>query len=585
VETLMASRRGQWPVVAVHAVVAATVLVLVAVLALVVKPPAPPGIAAFAPQAAKPITKAPQNQSAHSGAGAGQCAPGQVCTGPSASPSAASLTASSPTPRATGGAAPPGLQCYEWPDGSITQTFDPQSPPCISTWNDTKGNGGATSPGVSATEIRVALPVNNTASPTGTWPDLKPMVDFFNTRFQFYGRQIKIVPFTSQQANEQYVGTFNVPTSQRADAAQITRLKVFATTDFVDPLQYSWSLPVFRDVLSKNKIISLAGGETTPYGTAQDLAGRAPYEWTYYPTIDALMNNVATMTCRQLVGKKAEHAPDASLRSKTRKFAVVIPGDQKLGGPLPGLSGLLRTLEGCGVRSPQVVRYDYTRDSRVALAASYRQMANDGVTSVIHFPYYGDGTSSAMGIAAQVNYRPEWVMIGWQKYLTDYQLNSPPTETEGAFGVGIWNKMPPLESEMWYQAYLAAGGDPGPLNNGDLPSGRAFYQEMLLLASGVQMAGPKLTPESFAEALRSTRFANPGAGSAPFYQGTVGFGPGDSAMVSDYTGFWLDTETTGNQVQTDKNLNNHRANCYVALGRRWTVDTWPTSDGFYRGCR
>src|SRR4051812_13036236 len=83
----MASRRGQWPVVAMNAIVAVTVLALVAVLALVVKPPAPPGIAAFAPQATKPITKAPLGQAAESGEGEGQCAAGQVCAGPSASPS------------------------------------------------------------------------------------------------------------------------------------------------------------------------------------------------------------------------------------------------------------------------------------------------------------------------------------------------------------------------------------------------------------------------------------------------------------------------------------------------------------------
>src|SRR5687767_11827874 len=243
----MAARRGNWPVVAVNAVVAVTVLALVAVLALVVKPPAPPGIAAFAPQAAKPITKAPLGQSAELGTGEGQCADGQVCTGPSTSPapSASALPSVGPSLPSEARGVPSALQCYTWPDGTVTQTFDPQSPPCIASWDDTKGNGGVTSPGVTATEIRVALPVNNTVSPTGSWPDLKPIVDFLNTRYQFYGRKIRIVPFVSQQANAQYTGIFNDPAAQRADASQITQLKVFATTDFVDPIHYSWSLPVF----------------------------------------------------------------------------------------------------------------------------------------------------------------------------------------------------------------------------------------------------------------------------------------------------------------------------------------------------
>ena len=49
------SRRGSWSVTAINGVVAATVLILVAVLALVVNPPAPPGIAAFAPQFLTPL--------------------------------------------------------------------------------------------------------------------------------------------------------------------------------------------------------------------------------------------------------------------------------------------------------------------------------------------------------------------------------------------------------------------------------------------------------------------------------------------------------------------------------------------------
>src|SRR3954452_2588945 len=287
-------RRGQWPVVVVNGVVAATVLVLVAVLALVVKPPAPPGIADFAPQAAKPITKAPQNQSAEFGAGAGQCAVGQVCSHGAPTPAALSSLGPKATvslPPLTG-AAPAGLQCFTWPDGSVTQTFYPQSPPCISRWDYRKGNGGATSPGVSGSEIRVAFPV---ASANSTWPGLKPIVDFFNTRFQLYGRKITIVPVPSQQADGNTTGKWNDPQLQRADAAQITQQHVFASTDFMDPISESWALPVFLDTLAKHKIVAISGGDVTPYGTAADLAKRAPYAWSYYPTVDQLMKNVATM--------------------------------------------------------------------------------------------------------------------------------------------------------------------------------------------------------------------------------------------------------------------------------------------------
>jgi hypothetical protein len=580
----MASRsRGGWPVVAVNGSVAGLVLVLVAVLALVVKPPAPPGIAAFAPQAAKPITKAPQNQSAQFGNGQGQCAVGQVCVGPSAKPSVTATalpSAAASLPPLTG-AAPAGLQCFEWPDGSVTQTFDPQSPPCVSRWDDSKGNGGATSPGVSGSEIRVALPVNGS---TPSWPSLKPIVDVLNTRFQFYGRHITIVPFHSTQADQNTTGPWNDPEAQRADAAQISQLHVFATTDFLDPIGESWTLPVFLDAMAKHKIISVSGGEVTPFDTAAGLAKRAPYAWSYYQTIDQLMTNVATMACHQLAGRPAQHSPDPTLRQKPRKFAVFIPSDEKMGGPMPGLSSLLRILDGCGIHSPKVVRWESGRTSGAALAASFQQLQRDGVNSVFFFPFGGNGgAGSPLITAQQLNWYPEWVVIGWNNYNTAFMLNDPRTETAGAFGVGTWNKQPQLADEMWAQSAMAGGGDSSTLVQ---PDGRAFYQEMLLLASGIQMAGPHLTPQSFAAGLHSTTFPNPGAGIAPFYQGTVGFPGNETVMVSDYTAFWLDTRTTGQEVSSSNGVNESKAMCEVGLGARWIEENWPRVDRYYEGpCR
>jgi hypothetical protein len=580
------SQRGRWPVVVVHGSVAGLVLVLVAVLALVVKPPAPPGIAAFAPQAAKPITKAPPAQSAQFGDGAGQCGRGQVCQGASPGPTAAPTVPPSPSAKPLTGAAPPGLQCYTWPDGTVTQTFDPQSPPCISRWDDSKGNGGATAPGVTGTEIRVAFGVNSNAS-LATWPGLKPLVDFFNTHFQLYGRQIKIVPYPSQQAVGQFDGTkVNDPALQRADAAEVVGRKVFASFDFLDNVPYSWALPVYRDVLTKHKIVSVSGGASPPYGTEKDLAARAPYEWSYYPTIDTLMRNVGTMTCRQLAGKPASHAKDPALASATRKFAMVFPTDEHLGGPIPGLSSLLSILDGCGIHSPEVIRYDANDDNQVLpQLEKLRQLKEAGITSLIFFPYTGSAARGApQTLADRAQYYPEWITIGWNKYLTDIWSGSPQNQKTATFGVAMWNKQPQLALENWFQAYTLAGGST--TGAAGMNDGLAFYNELLLLASGIQMAGPRLTPESFAEGLRSTTFPNPGAGAAPFYQATVGFGPGDAAMTNDFAAFWFDPSTNWDSYQGQPGLNFYRTDCYAVLGRRWSQETWPTADLFFRnGCR
>ncbi len=570
--------RGQWGVAGVNAGVGLLVLVLVAVLALVVKPPAPPGIAAFAPQASKTITKAPQSQSSNFGSGAGQCAAGQAC-------SLLPTTTTTP-PTTTRRGVPSALQCYKWPDGTVTQTFDPQSPPCIASWDEAKGNGGATSPGVTASEIRVALPDWGTAP---GYPGVKPIVDFFNTHYQFYGRKITIQPFTSQQANAQATSNFNQPDLQRADATQITTMKVFATTDFVEPLHYSWSLPVFRQILTDHKIVSLHGGEEVPYGSERDLEAHAPYEWSYYTPIDSVMRNFGVLTCRQLVGKPANHSRDGDLRSATRKFAAVLPAEDELGGPMPGLDTLKQALAACGVPDLKVVYFSF-RDRALAahMAPAMRQLHNDGVTSIYWFPDGGgSGASHPWQVANLVGYHPEWLMIGWNNYQSAFELENVPTESGSAFGVGVWNKFQPLGLEFWERAFIAAGGDAAQVHTGAITSGRAFYQELLLLAAGIQMAGPNLTPETFARGLHTTTFPNPGAGGPPFYQGRVGFEGSDVTMVNDMQAFWLDTRLPGQAVPQQPNNNEYLAMCYVNLGKRYSLDTWPTADGFYQNgvCR
>jgi hypothetical protein len=463
----------------------------------------------------------------------------------------------------------------------VTQTFDPQSPPCIASWDDRRGNGGATAAGVSGTEIRVALP---RAGSNSTWPALRPLVDFVNTHFQLYGRRITVVPFPSQQADQQAIGNPDDPQAQRADAAAVTQLKVFASLDFLDPLPSGAALPVFVDTLTKHKIITIAGGDNSPYLSVKALEKNAPYGWSYQPTLDRVMTNVGAMTCRQLVGKPAVHAPDPELRNKPRKFALLLPTDAYLGGPPPGLPDLLTQLDGCGVHDPKVVRWDADEYAPTELAASFRQLALDGVTSVIYLNVGGSGTpGSPLVQATNANFRPEWVLLGWNQYMTAYLLNDSTLQTSGAFGVGVWNKEPQAPLEMWNRAYANTGS--APLSPG-VYNARGFYHELLLLAAGIQMAGPHLTPESFAEGLRSTTFPNPGAGGAPSYQGTVGFADAP-IMVKDLNAFWLDTRTSGAEVANSSYGNTYRAFCYAAVGLRWAEGTWPRSAGFYdRGiCR
>jgi hypothetical protein len=99
-----------------------------------------------------------------------------------------------------------------------------------------------------------------------------------------------------------------------------------------------------------------------------------------------------------------------------------------------------------------------------------------------------------------------------------------------------------------------------------------LYQNLLVLASGIQMAGPHLTPQTFQDGLFRTRFPNPGADGPPWYQARVGFGPGNHSMVETEAPVWWSSSGQGTGE------GNPQTFCYVAQGRRYGIGEWPVGD-------
>jgi hypothetical protein len=107
--------------------------------------------------------------------------------------------------------------------------------------------------------------------------------------------------------------------------------------------------------------------------------------------------------------------------------------------------------------------------------------------------------------------------------------------------------------------------------------GREYeYRNLLLIASGIQMAGPDLTPKTFQQGLQRAIFPNPDTG---IRAGHVGFAGGSHAMTVDAAEFWwsntdpgpLPDESTGGTW------------CYVDHGARHSLaDPWPAGDPFFR---
>jgi hypothetical protein len=557
-------KRGSRAVTAVNGAVAIGVVVVLAAVALVVKPPAPPGVSEFAPQAAKPISKAPPGQSSQFGNGAGACQVGLTCTGPQST--RAPLPAATHPVKGVEGV-PSALQCYTWPDGSVTQTFDPQSPPCVASWPEAeKGNGGATSQGVTSGSIRIAVPVRGSvASARG----IQPLIDFFNSQFQFYGRRMVLVPFVTS-------GYGRDLSSQRADGAQLASLRVFGSLD------YAWTefrlkdISTYLDLAAKAHVVTVSAGRQLQPSDLLD--ERAPYLWSYGQPMDVRERALGNVICRQLAGKPARHSSEFAVTP--RKFGVLVPSPRVLGGNTsPDVADLKAALGRCGIH-PEVATYNSTNQDAndTSLAQQMVAWKGDGVTSVI---FVSAGTGDAtMRTASQVGYHPEWLTLG--SHMDDAEVNwsqEPPDQLRSLFGLGAWDRHVNEADEPVSRAYASQG--PGSTPGGlGLWYTQPIYHELLLLASGIQAAGANLTPTTFESGLQALPFPNPGGGAAPYYQAHVGFGT-SHVMVVDDALVWWNPAIRGQNACAGGCPDPQGGFCYVDHAARWHPEAFPDADRFF----
>jgi hypothetical protein len=99
------------------------------------------------------------------------------------------------------------------------------------------------------------------------------------------------------------------------------------------------------------------------------------------------------------------------------------------------------------------------------------------------------------------------------------------------------------------------------------------YRALLLLASGIQMAGPRLTVETFRDGLRNTVFPNP---VTPANAGDVDVKPDGYSLTADGTEWWWSNDDPGPFSDSAAHAGTV---CYVDKGRRHKLGGWPKGPG------
>ena len=431
------------------------------------------------------------------------------------------------------------LACYGWPDGSVTQTFDPQSPACVPGRDVARGNGGATAVGVTPTAVRVGVPRAQLSAYRG-------YAAFFGSHFQLYGRAIQVVPLDETDLSS--------PEGQQAVAEEASQQQVFAV--LVDPPGTAGPAAVpaqLLDVAARRRLVTVLTGSSQVSSTS--LAALSPYAWSYAAGLDRLQQAAGALACELLAGRKASHA--ASLSGHARRFGLLLPDAARAGGSDLDSGPVEEALDGCH-STAKVERVDAT--SPFDVSAALLRFKREGVTSVL--PYLTARTVSrvAMPAAEQLGFHPEWVLTGVDDAPDEADWrHAPAAQTAGLFGLASWS--PPRASGARPAAAAAVGG----------AVDEAAYHALLVLASGLQLAGPALTPESFASELTDASFPDPGTTS---FAASVGFDDGDHAMVDDVALAWWRPSTA--------------RLCLVGGGTRWGFTSPPSTDpGLFdaeRGC-
>lgn len=552
-------RESLWPGT-VNALLALALLILVATVALIAHQDSPPAVAEFAPQDQQRIKDPNQAQTSNEGTSLGERVDQSVAPSPTPSGLAALLPSALPIDL------PSVKHCVGDPP---RQTEDPQSPPCVAYWQG--NNGGATYKGVTATTINLVYPptLSNAA-------EIHDFQEYFNRRYEFYGRRIQMVGMKVSYSQFAIADT-SPQGQQNAAVAADSEAHAFASLTF--PYAHG-SDQIYDNALASRGIMSTVGSPTQD--SEADIGSKDPYRWATLAPLDKDLRAQGALVCTTLNHQAPRFAPPQVSANyptgiPTRRFGLVVT--KNAGVPLPDTQPLTDAMKACG--APLVYQHDFEQGTSTEQQDSDSMvvgMISQDVTTVLCVCEQNVLIGDLFPSATKQHRNFEWIV---DTYLhgdqSMYYSTQAPDQFPGMIGLSWYNKRFPAEQTPWFEALREM--DPS-IQTIDYLQWSTDYSDMLLLASGIQLAGPNLNPTTFRTGLMRARFANPGAGTAPFYQARVGFSPGDHAMYEDVA--LIHWNSTGSDPTVPGSAPG--AFCYAQSGIRYTASTMPSSDHVFDVC-
>jgi hypothetical protein len=296
------------------------------------------------------------------------------------------------------------------------------------------------------------------------------MAQFFNKRYEFYGRQLVLEPYTTTGCVE----TQPDPAKMRDDAVAVDEQVVaFASLAYANCQGADHH---YYDALADAGILSIVDGNLTT-GTEKNYARRAPYQWNVMAGLDVITATTAEFVCASLAGRPPKQAGGREAQASVRRFGIVTT--RATDGTAPDIAPLLAGLRACGV-TPVVQQDDTTTAPAREGVNTMVKMQDAGVTSVLCLCRSNDVNGVYMPAASAQGYQPEWVESSFINNDIDNAYGggkAPPEQSAHVIGISFRNKLNPPPGHA-----LVLGGQGG--RSGVRTAGRG----LLLLALPVHAA-------------------------------------------------------------------------------------------------
>jgi hypothetical protein len=482
------------------------------------------------------------------------------------------------------------------------QTEDPTSPPCVPFFEG--DNFGATYQGVTKDEIRVLMYVDQAAygdepSPaSGTYVDmneprrpacpqtyparpafaidpkqcdhavtraLKGFQRYFNERFQTYGRKVHYYA---------YFTTASTAAGRRGDAvANWEKLKPFAVVDWAI---FNGFNAEYEEAMNKLGVLSFSSAKGSVPG--EFYRRNAPLSWGFYPDVEHWSQMYASYVCQKVAPYPVRRYGSASgtggPNGQKRKFGLWYTTDPEREDMQLFAELVRQQIEKCGVEITDERTFSSTGasvntgDTGTEAAQAVASFSSRGVTTVLHM----GGEETRFSTAADAaRYYPEIVLAG--------DLHTDNNSTGKLQNQNVWKnawattfalRVNRTEDSPGYRAVKE--GDPTADDNTSFIAENT-YPDHFMLFQAIQVAGPRLTPESIDEGFH----AIPEKPSVDPYIAAFFFDPGDYTSVKDSAEIWWDPQ--GRPIGAGATPGCWRM---VREGRRSLIGKWIGADDAFK---